>query len=292
MAKKKKERWHTLLEYVANDDGLTTFDAGPWSADKLFWWSQYIDITTSAMVGHPNWPAGVTYVDLFCGPGVSRDKSSGTRYPGSPLIAANSAKPFRKILLCEKNRKSAEACRTRLSKFAPNQNWTVFEGDSNETIDEIVKEIPDRSLVLAFVDPTGLHANFSTLRTLTIGRPVDLLILFADSMDIVRNVEQYAGEKDSNLDRVIGPNCDWRKRLNAIPLHSPQNISNLFVELFEQQLKTHLGYEVFDNVKIRNSRRAPIYRLFYASKNDRGLDFWKKSTADFRRGELSLFDDE
>lgn len=243
------------------------------------------------MVGHPNWSAGVVYVDLFCGPGISRDEESGTRYPGSPLIAANAPKPFRRILLCEKSRKSADACRARLSKFSPDQNWTVFEGDSNEKIDEIAKEIPDRSLVLAFVDPTGLHANFSTLRTLTAGRAVDLLILFADSMDIVRNVDQYAAEKNSNLDRVIGPNCDWRRKLSEIAIHSPQNISKLFVELFEQQLKDHLEYKVFDNVILRNSRRASIYRLFYASKHELGLKFWKESTASFRRGDQFLFDE-
>ena len=64
-----------------------------------------------------------------------------------------------------------------------------FRGDCNERIHDATALIPDRALTLAFVDPTGLDARFETIATLSSRGRVDLLILFADAYDVVRNVD-------------------------------------------------------------------------------------------------------
>ena len=96
-------RWLRLLDQVSGDDLLPVRESGYWAEHKLFFWNRYVEITTQAMVGNPVWTGGVVYVDLFCGPGISVIRDSKKRIPGSPLIAANSPKPFSKILLCEIN---------------------------------------------------------------------------------------------------------------------------------------------------------------------------------------------
>uniref|UniRef100_A0A7C2P1E5 Uncharacterized protein n=1 Tax=Schlesneria paludicola TaxID=360056 RepID=A0A7C2P1E5_9PLAN len=117
-----------------------------------------------------------------------------------------------------------------------------------------------------------------------------MLILFADNRDIVRNVETYAKQSNSKLDRMLGPDCDWRREWQALANYTPTNVSRLFLNILQEQLRTRLKYEVFDSVGMKNSRGATIYRLMYASRHERGLDFWKKSTEKFRRGENTLFD--
>lgn len=87
MAKQRRDRWPELCSRVKADDGLPTRDAGPWTLDKLWWWNRYIEITTTSMVGNPNW-SEVVYVDLFAGPGVCVSREAGDRVPGSPLLAA------------------------------------------------------------------------------------------------------------------------------------------------------------------------------------------------------------
>lgn len=283
MAKTRQSNWNEIVSQVDADDGLPTREAGPWTFDKLWWWNRYIEITTVAMVGKPHW-SELVYVDLFAGPGICESRNGATRIPGSPLIAALAPRPFGRLWLCEADENLAAACEKRLSLFGACDRATVFRGDCNERIHDICAEIPDRALTLAFIDPTGLHANFETVRTLTEGRRVDLFILFADNMDIVRNVEVYAKQSVSNLDRVMGANCDWRSAWRKLDNQRPENVARLFVDLYKKQLGSELGYVYSADEPIKNSKNVPIYRLVYASKSELGLNFWKKTASKERLG--------
>lgn len=212
---KNRNRWPDLCRFVERPDGLPTRDAGPWTEDKLWFWNRYVDISTSSMVGHPKWREGLVYVDLFGGPGICEIRSSGHRFPGSPLIAAHASKPFRSLLVCEFSSSLADALEARLRKSPAAGSSTVFRGDCNTRVTDIAHAIPTGALTLAFVDPEGLHIPFTTLATLAACGRVDLLILLADSMDIVRNVDLYYQQKDSNLDQMLGVNSMWRTKWEA-----------------------------------------------------------------------------
>src|SRR5207249_4737603 len=110
-----RDRWQELCKLVQEDDGLPVREVRHWTQEKLWFWNRYIEITTSAMVGKPQWSAGLVYVDLFGGPGALRLRNSRRKIPGSPLIAAHSPKPFERILICEKDKKLADACDRRLA---------------------------------------------------------------------------------------------------------------------------------------------------------------------------------
>ncbi len=284
-----KDRWPELCEQVSEDDGLPTRTVGHWSEEKLFFWNRYIDITTRAMVGNPHWKAGLVYVDLFAGPGICTLKDSGRRIPGSPLIAANAPKPFEKIIVCEKDPACAEACRIRLEKTSARNRVCVLEGDCNQRVGEIARMIPDRALTLVFSDPTGLHGHFETIRTLSRCGRVDLLILFADTYDIVRNVDLYEQQGiASHLDRVLGPDSHWRDKWSQLVNRSPENIRRLFADIYQKELSQKLGYKEFGEKTIKCAGK-PLYRLIYASKHERGLDFWNKITKKDPSGQKRLF---
>lgn len=217
MAKGKQNNWQRLLDLVKEDDGLPVRESGYWAENKLHYWNYYVSITTAAMVGKPAWGAGVVYVDLFCGPGVCVDRNTRKRFPGSPLIAAHASKPFTKIFLCELNSTNAAACKSRMDASPASTRYELFEGSCNEHVDKIAERIPERSLVLAFLDPTGLHLHFKTVQRLAKHGATDLLILFPDAVDIMRNDKSvYFDQSESNLDLVLGPDSNWRQHVAAL----------------------------------------------------------------------------
>jgi three-Cys-motif partner protein len=285
---KKQDRWQSLCELVRIEDGLPTREVGAWTEKKLFFWNRYLDITTSSMSKKPQWAAGLVYVDLFAGPGICSVRRSSRRIPGSVLIAANQLQQFSKIVACELDALNASACEQRLLRSPAANHCKVVQGDCNEKIDEICGEIPDQALTLAFIDPESLHARFSTVSHLTANRRVDLLILFADRYDIIRNVSLYAKQETSKLDEVLGGDSDWRARWAALPNQNALNTCRLFGDIYKEQLKKHLQFEAF-GTKVIRSAKGPLYTLLFASKHPLGLEFWHKVTAKDVSGQGELF---
>lgn len=278
-----KDRWQELCALVEKDDGLAVREVGVWTERKLYFWNRYIDIATRAMTG--KW--GLVYVDLIAGPGVCRLKPSGRRIPGSALIAARAHRPFDLLLACEKSPELAAALRTRLGAVGRTPH-KVFEGDCNELATQVASQIPDGSLTLAFVDPEALHVRFETIAALAARGKVDLLILLADSMDIVRNVDRYEQQRDSNLDRFLGPGSNWRQLWPKVVTRNAKNICDFFARQYECQLRERLGYVAFRG-HVMESSKAPLYRLIFASKHNLAAKFWDEITKIDLDGQRGLF---
>jgi three-Cys-motif partner protein len=279
--------WNEACKRVQVDDGLPFRRVGGWSEDKLFVWHKYIQTTSTAMVGSPKWRSGLCYVDLFAGPGVCCITDSGKRLPGSPLIATMAPKDFSRILLAELDPGKASACEKRLHASG-SKNFTMFQGDSNNEIARIVKEIPKGALTVAFIDPEGLDVHFDTVRQLSSAGRVDLLILFADAYDVLRNLSQLIDGQDARLDRMFAPKSNWRDEVRHLPNWKGNTLREYFASKYAAELRQHLGY-VASDTKIIAGPRGPMYRLVYLSKHERGLDFWKKVDAKDRFGQSSLF---
>lgn len=287
--------WHDLCDKYSEPDGLSTWqEAGRWTEDKLYFWKRYIDITTKAMCGDRGqraFPGGLVYVDLFGGAGVCAFKgSSKRRFPGSAIIAAHASKPFERLIVCEKDASLAAACRERLENTSVADRCEVLTGDCNQLVTQLVRKIPVQALTLAFIDPKGLDAQFSTIATLSKNTRVDFVVLFADAYDINRNVEHvYRADPNSKLDQVLGPDSHWREELDK--LERPNHITKrrLFAEIYQQQLKRLLGFEFFHE-KVMTCKGVPLYRLVYASKSNLGLKFWKEALKEDSGGQRNLFD--
>lgn len=284
----KENNWQRLVDQVTPDDGLAVRESGYWAEKKLYFWNRYIDITTTAMVGD-KWPHGLVYVDLFSGPGVCIDRRGNRKFPGSPIIAANAPKPFSKILLCDIDPLNADACRKRLDSTLVRNKVTVFEGDSNVLVSEIAQAIPPESLVIGFLDPTGLHVHMNTVKTLASRGPTDLLILFPDAYDIMRNADQYYfGREDSKLDLVLGSDSDWRKRKANFQSAEPSKLRKLYAEIYKDQLRKHCGFTHFGE-EVIYGKSGPLYRLVYATGHELGLKFWNESVKKDAGGQSTLF---
>jgi three-Cys-motif partner protein len=278
-------RWEDLCKLVRDEDGQPVRDVGAWSEDKLFFWHKYVQQTTTAM--GQVWRNGLAYVDLFAGPGVCRIRDSTRRLPGSPLIAAHAPKPFRRIIAVEFDPLLAAACERRLQASPAASSSVVMRGDCNALIRQVIAALPKDALTLAFVDPEALDARFETIRALaSVGR-VDLLVLFADAYDIVRNVDEYERNPSSKLDQTLGADSGWRDDWRKLQNRSGNNVRELFAGIYQRQLRA-IGYVQF-GTKVIEFRSGPLYRLVYASKHERGLDFWNKVIAKDKDGQRDLF---
>ena len=249
-----------------SDDGLLIPDVGEWSRDKHYFLMRYIDAFTNSMK-EKGWD-GLHYIDIFAGAGIEKLKMSKKLDWGSPLIAAQAKFPFSRLHLCELDDHKHRVLKARIDEFRPDSQ--VLLGDANEKIHEIIREIPDGALSLAFLDPYGLHLNFETLEILA-NKRADLIIFFPDHLDALRNWKyNYRDNPNSNLDRVLGTGTDWREKIENIP---EDRHAEALKEIYVSQLKT-LGYSEFEYERIL-MKGHPLYLLIFCSNHKVGAKIWR-----------------
>lgn len=261
---------------VSNVDGLAVRPSGPWVERKYFYLTRYADIFTRGM-GKKWGQAGLTYVDLFAGPGRCLIEASGQERDGSALIALNYG--FSKYIFIESDAASVAALRERCRGSPKFSQIEFIKGDCNA----VIRQVHPVGLTLAFIDPTGLDIGFDALSALTRGRQVDLLLNIQFGMDLRRNFKRYLKEGGaSKLARFLGGHWEGHKMDEARDA----------LELFKRRLNKKLGYKTveFKDVGVRNhGRNTLMYFLVFASKHPRGLDFWKKITAKDEVGQREFF---
>jgi len=285
-----RELWERMGEFVDAADNLPVYDCGPWTIRKLFFLCQYVAQVTTAMVGS-RFFSSANYIDLFASSGVCRVTAESGRqqlYPGSALLAAGCKKPFDNIFVVEKEADLLSALQQRIKRLETSSRVQAWNGDANVLIDKVAAAIPDRALNVAFIDPYSLDIHFKTISTLAKARPMDLLILFADAMDIARNVDEYYYSRHSDkLDLLLGERSNWRQGWEKLHNRDGGNLRQFFAEVYLSQLKL-LGYSFSRTLPI-NSDHGPLYRLVFASKHERGLKFWDISANEDLEGNKGLF---
>jgi len=262
------------------DDGLYTPVVGPWSSAKHHFLRRYIDGFTTAMKAK-GWH-GLHYIDLFASAGVERIENGDLDW-GSPLIAAQAPNRFTRLHLCELRKKPHSALVKRLERFTQPQAPQTLLGDANMLVAEVIKEIPQGSLSLAFLDPHGLHLHFDTLKRLS-ERRVDFVIFFPDHLDALRNWERvYQGKPDSNLDLVLG-GAPWRDEMLRVSRASwPEVLRTIYVAQIRK-----LDYTEFEYERISLPTGRFLYRLIFCSKDKAGARIWRGIASKKADGQTSF----
>ena len=263
------------------DDGLDTPEVGEWSCDKHHFLRRYLDAFTTAMKGK-KWDS-LHYIDLFAGAGVEKLRESGVLDWGSPLIAAQVPHPFERLHFCEQDARKHDTLIKRLQRFQLPNPPQVICGDANDEVSEVAREIPSGSLSVAFLDPYGLHCHFGTLQVLSSDRHVDLIVVFPDRVDALRNWKFYGDRPDSNMDKVLGPDVNWIGALRQAPQHEYANVLH---KLYESQIRK-LGYTEFEYERI-SARRHPLYRLIFCSQSAAATKIWRGISKRKPNGQYNL----
>jgi three-Cys-motif partner protein len=223
------------------------------------------------------------YVDLFAGPGRCVLSDGSGEFDGTPLETLKTTVPFSGYHFVEAGPEEFAALKTRasVSDRFPSIEW--YSEDANSAARKIRNSLSPEALALAVIDPTGLHFHFSSLKTLVNDRRVDLIYLFPDAMDVRRNLKLYLST--SQLDDVLGTER-WRAKMTeelekypfeAHAEHCP-GATKIVFNVFKDQLTT-LGYpfvSVGDEIRFKNSKSAELYYLVFASRHEKGHEFWNK----------------
>lgn len=285
-----RELWEQTCSFVEDDDGLPCTSLGPWTADKLFHVCHYLALTTQAIAGNKEYFDSLNYIDLFCGNGVCVvdrfDKPQ--RFPGSALIAAGCEKPFDNLFASDLDEQNVRALESRIKRLGTKSLLHTYVGDANDVVKQVVSKLKSRSLNIAFLDPFSLSIEFKTVQLLTEKHRVDLIILFPDAMDIVRNVDEYYyPHKSAKLDMALGEEYDWRSEYDKLQNRDGVKVREFFVSLYLNRIKS-LGHTFVGKKEIR-TKSGPIYKLVYASNSNLGLKFWNIAANEDLDGTRSLF---
>jgi three-Cys-motif partner protein len=261
--------------YERAPDGLPARVVGRWVERKAFYTDRYAAIFSVGMKNR--WPRRC-YIELFAGPGVSVDRSSGRFVPGSALLAMEH--PFTDFLFVDIDKTAASALRQRAEQKRGTRNVWVRAMDCNRAIGSIMERIPDDAISLAFVDPTAAQVRFSTIAQLA-NRRVDLLFTFH-----VGAFRRAVSTRARDIEAFFPPHADWR---GALRLPLERQIPAL-VNVYQEGLKSH-GYQQAGTkwVSMRNSRNVLMYVLVLFTKHPRGQEFWQKAIAEEETGQTRLF---
>jgi three-Cys-motif partner protein len=256
-------------------DGLIVRSDGEWAEEKLFYIEGYIRIFTTGM--KEKWPRRV-YIDLFSGPGRSRIRRSNLEIDGSPLRALNARYGFTHLYLNDASSDVIDALRKRAGERPSGGGEVTYSAlDCNEAAVVAGDSLfgtreASRTLGLAVVDPTGIQISFDAIRQMTAtNRKIDLIITFMTSY--IRRFFDQPGF-GAKMDLFFGTS-DWRKFSDTRARGERVTYGDL-LNFYKERLKS-IGYlHVNDKVSVANTRSQPIYHMIFASKSERGAEFFEK----------------
>jgi len=274
-----RRRLQYLCDQVPTSDGLPFRCCHSGTIRKLQMLKYYLEIFSEAMKDKYSCR---NYLDLFCGPGLCRDRENGNEMFGSPSIALELKSPFTDYVFVDSSEQTFDILRKRCQKSIAASRPVIkfINVDANNDIDKVHNHLQElNSITVAFIDPNGLDIHWDTIRRLSKSPHLDIIINYA-LMDLKRNKNNYrAGNEKANL-FFGGP--DW-------PDNKFKRLS-----FYKEKLKS-LGFTAVEDdgetmAGIKSPTGAIIYYLIYASKHNLGLKFWRAAKNKFM--DRDLFNNE
>ena len=265
--------------YVTGNDELPTRVSGQWARRKHHYLGNYCGIATGA-VGK-KWPGGVVYLDVMAGPGRCREEATSEEFDGSPLIALNY--DFAAYYFVEEHPDGFAALKERLRNHPKrerihlcNENW----------IDLVAKgelQFDARTLVVAFIDPTGISAvPMSAIQTLMRNPHIDLLLTIQYALGIVLNAPQFTRSEGENtvLDHFLG-STEWRQW----QCKDSSELGRRAIEAFCAKIEAS-GFKGSRHISVPETR--PLYRFAYFSRHVLGAKLWHEILKIDEKGQREL----
>lgn len=280
---------------LTEDDGLPMRLSGVWAEEKLDYLDRYINVFETSM--KDKFPTRF-YIDLLAGPGKNQISDTKRIILGSPLLALKTTYPFTHYIFVEQKQENVDALRIRCQTSNLSNNIKIFQGDCNILVDQVISEIRPqdlKSLNLAFLDPEGMELRWQTIEKLASLKRLDLIINYPQGT-LNRNMRKSCKvDQETAIDSYFG-DTEWRK-IYARWCNKTKifGVHRELIDFYKHKLQD-LGYkqvlndeQTGDEPLMRNARRkAPLYRLIFASKHDLGSDFWGKITRRNLHGQARL----
>src|SRR5215831_15253229 len=154
--------------YLLASDGLLARKSGVWAKRKHHYLRNYCGITTVAMGSKFK----LVYLDVMAGPGLCKLEETGAEFPGSPFVALEHE--FAEYILIEEEPALSDALKRRVGKHPKAGKVRVIERNWIEVVEAEQLRFDGRTLVVAFVDPTGVsQIPITSMRKLAVNPKID-----------------------------------------------------------------------------------------------------------------------
>lgn len=264
--------------YLPASDGLLARKSGAWAKRKHHYLRNYCGITTKSM--RNKWK--LVYLDVMAGPGLCKIKETGEEFPGSPFIALEH--DFVEYMLIEEDPVLASALNQRVAKHPKASKVKIIPENWISVLDSGRLRFDTSTLVVAFVDPTGISQTpMAAMKGLARNPKIDLLVTIQHRLGIVWNTPQYrrSTKGQTALDDFLGDRS-WREWNDK----NPSEFGRLVVERFCENLQKE-GFINTRHISVPESN--PLYRFTLFSRHPRGEDFWLKVLKIDEKGQRELF---
>lgn len=265
MNRKLQRRDEDDLPYLPASDGLPARKSGDWARRKHHYLRNYCGITTRAIQGKLR----LVYLDVMAGPGLCKIKETGEESAGSPLVALDHE--FDRFIFIEDTLELAEALKQRIAKHPKAKRAKVIAESWLEVAKSGRLVFDNKTLVVAFIDPTGIsQVPLWAMLELTRNPKIDLLLTIQHSLGITWNVPQYLKSTSGQtaLDGFLGTK-DWRKWKWTEPSQFTLRAIDCFSNRIQQE-----GFIGTRHVSVPEGQ--PLYRFTLFTRHDLGEKFWNE----------------
>ena len=250
------------------------YEINYWSEKKLEFFTKYLEAYTSIFYNQP-WARGITYIDLFAGPGICKSIKNNRSIDGSPIIALKIKPPFSLFIFCDVDKNNIDNLKN-LTK--DHKNVKIINDDANEFVKELVTKLNKNIPAFVFLDPQALDLNYKTIELLAQSKKrIDFLINFPVGGPLFRSIGSKKCVNCLNntkcpkcIDLLFGNN-EWKEL--ATLYDKKQIILPVFLkhllELYMQPLEK-LGFK-WAVQHVKNSKGTLLYDLIFITRNITGM---------------------
>lgn len=292
---------------------------GDWTEDKLSRIREYLQAYNTAL---KNQRFTREYIDAFAGTGYREVKCEGTDeamlFPelaepkvrrfleGSARIALNVEPGFNRFTFIEQNPNKVKDL-LRLKGEFPGKDIRIEQGDANAWVQSICRESWDYRRAVLFLDPFGMQVSWQTLEAVASTKSIDAWILFPLCVGITRLLSKDEIPDESRckpLDVVFGDRS-WvdalyrqsssskpattQRTFFDVPEGDPSSVQRIgfseIEEYYRTQLRTIFADVARNSVRLKNSKKASLYSLFFVAGNEKGAPIAVKIAESIMRRE-------
>ena len=260
-------------------DGLPARKSGEWAKRKHHYLNNYCGITTVSM----RKKFRLVYLDVMAGSGRCKVEETNEEFPGSPLVALDH--DFAEYIFIEEEAESVNALKQRLANHPKANKIKIISENWINVVESGRLKFNDSTLVVAFVDPTGISQTpLSAMKKLAQSSRIDLLLTIQYRLGIVWNAPQYRKSKsgETALDNFLGDQS-WHAWENK----EAGEFGRLSVEYFCDKFQKEEGFIGTRHVPIPENN--PLYRFTLFSRHTLGESFWLKILKTNEKGQRELF---
>ena len=208
-------------------------------------------------------------------------KETGEEFPGSPFVALEH--DFSEYILIEDHPDLADALKQRVASHPKARKVKVIPENWIAVLDSGRLKFDASTLVVAFIDPTGISQTpMAAMKALARNPKIDLLVTIQHRLGIVWNTPQYRRSTNGQtaLDAFLGDQS-WHQWQDKDPSEFGRLAVDRFCDNFQKE-----GFINTRHVSIPESN--PLYRFTLFSRHPRGEDFWLKVLKIDEKGQREL----